>query len=157
MKYGSIVWERIIQTKLCAKYWWLALLHVHCCRTWYCWGQREGYFHISIHPNIKVNFEKKYVICLILAIVSNSWRAPHILHMDSNIEEFQVFQVQKKLQNSKVKLTKFCYDFAMALIQSADDRSALMCCEQVKQWGPVTIEQLVQLKSRLNLNVIQPH
>jgi len=80
--------------------------------------------YISIRPNVKVSFEQKYVIRLILAIVSNSWRAFQLLQLDSNIEELQFSQVRKKLQNSKVKLTKFNFDLAMALIRSADDRSA---------------------------------
>jgi hypothetical protein len=63
--------------------------------------------YISIRPNVKVSFEQKYVIRLILAIVSNSWRAFQLLQLDSNIEELQFSQVRKKLQNSKVKLTKF--------------------------------------------------
>ncbi len=80
--------------------------------------------YISIRPNDKVSFEQKNVIRLILAIVSNSWRAFQLLQSDSNIEELQFSQVRKKLQNLKVKLTKFCFDLAMALTRSADDRSA---------------------------------
>jgi hypothetical protein len=43
--------------------------------------------YISIRPNDKVSFEQKNVIRLILAIVSNSWRAFQLLQSDSNIEE----------------------------------------------------------------------
>jgi hypothetical protein len=79
----------------------------------------------SLYNVVKGGVDANTLICLILAIVSNSWRAVQQLQMDSNIEELQFSQVQKKLQNSKVKLTKFCYDLAVALICIANDRSAL--------------------------------
>jgi hypothetical protein len=80
--------------------------------------------YISICLNVKLNFKQKYEIRLLLAIVSYSWRKFQLLQMDSNKEELQFSQVRKKLQNSKLKLTKFCFDLAMALTWSADDRSA---------------------------------
>ncbi|MFN9979579.1 MAG: hypothetical protein ACK53Y_06690, partial [bacterium] len=71
---------------------------------------------ISIRPNVSVTFEAKYVLRMILAIVTNSWRVYQLLNIKGNIKEMTRFQIKKQLQNSAVRLTTFNYDLAMDLI-----------------------------------------
>jgi len=70
----------------------------------------------SIPPNVSVTFEAKYVLRMILVIVTNSWRAYQLLNIKGNIKEMTRFQIKKQLQNSAVRLTTFNYDLAMDLI-----------------------------------------
>jgi len=45
----------------------------------------------SITPSICTGFEQKYIICLILCIVTNAWRAQQLLH--ATIDEEQRFSM----------------------------------------------------------------
>jgi hypothetical protein len=76
--------------------------------------------YVSIRQNVKVSFEQNYVIKMILANVSNSWRAYQLLNMSVDLEEFTLSQMKRKVKNSKIKLQKFCHDLALALIRSAE-------------------------------------
>jgi len=81
--------------------------------------------YISIRPNVSVTFEAKYVLRMILAIVTNSWRAYQLLNIKGNIKEMTRFQIKKQLQNSAVRLTTFNYDLAMDLIRASDENGIL--------------------------------
>jgi len=62
---------------------------------------------------------------MILAIVTNSWRAYQLLNIKGNIKEMTRFQIKKQLQNSAVRLTTFNYDLAMDLIRASDENGIL--------------------------------
>jgi hypothetical protein len=64
------------------------------------------------------------VIRRLLANISNSWRAYQLLQLSDDIEEISLSQLKHTLKDSKVKLTKFCYELSLPLIRSADDRSS---------------------------------
>jgi hypothetical protein len=64
--------------------------------------------YISIRPNVKVSFEQKYVIRMILANVSNSWRAFQLFSMSGDLENLTYTKLKTKVNNSKVKLQIFC-------------------------------------------------
>jgi hypothetical protein len=81
--------------------------------------------YVSIWPNVKVSFEQKYAIRMILANVSNSWRAYQLLNLSGDLAEMTLSQLKRKLKNSKNKLQKFCHDLALALIRSAEGCNSL--------------------------------
>jgi hypothetical protein len=81
--------------------------------------------YVSMWPNVTVSFEQKCVIRMVLANVSNAWRAFQLLNMSGDLEEFTLSQVKRKVKNSKVKLQKFCHDLALALIRSAEGCNSL--------------------------------
>ena len=76
---------------------------------------------VSIQPNVKVSFETKYIIRMMLAGVTNAWRAYQLLHTEFSEEhDWSYSAIKKKVQNSDIKLRKFMHCLAMSLIRSAD-------------------------------------
>ena len=70
----------------------------------------------AIQPKIKVGFGQKYVVRMILAIVTNSWRAYQVLRSTSELEQLSYTAVKLRLQRKADKLTEFTFQLAMALI-----------------------------------------
>jgi len=60
-----------------------------------------------------------------MALVSNAWRAFQLINLPSDITTVSFKQLKSKLEASKIKLTKFCFDLSMALIRSADNVNIL--------------------------------
>jgi hypothetical protein len=77
--------------------------------------------YISICPKVSVSFEAKYILWMLLAIVSNAWRAYQLLNMKDNFKDMTRTQIKKHLQNYTVRLTQFNYSLALDLIQVADE------------------------------------
>jgi hypothetical protein len=78
--------------------------------------------YASIVPPIKTGFEQKYIIRLLMAIVTNSWRAQQVLLQPVNLErQFSLLGYRKALVNNCPSLKDFNYKLAMALIDSASD------------------------------------
>jgi hypothetical protein len=38
--------------------------------------------YVSIQPNVKVSFESKYIIHMVLAAVTNAWRTCQLIHTE---------------------------------------------------------------------------
>ncbi len=53
--------------------------------------------YMSIRPNVKVSFEQTYVICMLLANASNSWRGYQLLQLSDDIEDMSLSQLKHKL------------------------------------------------------------
>jgi len=76
----------------------------------------------SIIPPIRTGFEQKYVVCLIISIVTNAWRSHQLLNQP--IEDkggFSMHRYRKALVNNCLSLNDFNYNLSMALIQSSSD------------------------------------
>jgi hypothetical protein len=77
---------------------------------------------LAILPPIKTGFEQKYVIRLIIAIVTNSWRALQLLGQPIDHEtSFSMYMYRKQLVNNCLSLKDFSYNLPMALITSSTD------------------------------------
>jgi hypothetical protein len=76
--------------------------------------------YCTIKPTVKTSFETKYVIRLILAIVTNSWRGKQLL---ANPTEGVpgMLSYRKLLSNHGPTLRDFTHKLAMGLIDSSDD------------------------------------
>jgi hypothetical protein len=73
--------------------------------------------YVSIQPNVKVTFESKYIIRMVLAAVTNAWRAYQLIHTEFTEEkEWSYSSIKNKVRNSDVKLKKFMHSLAMLLI-----------------------------------------
>jgi len=58
---------------------------------------------------------------MMLAGVTNAWRAYQLLHTEfSEEQEWSYSAIKKKVQNSDIKLRKFMHSLAMSLIRSTD-------------------------------------
>jgi len=78
--------------------------------------------YCSITPSIRTGFEQKYIICLILCIVTNAWRAQQLLHATIDEEQrFSMMAYRKSLGSTTQTLKDFHYNLAAALINSAND------------------------------------
>jgi hypothetical protein len=72
----------------------------------------------SICPQLKVKFEQKYVIRLLLAVLTNAWRTFQLLNHNIDAESFSLHLFRKSLNNHCQSLRDFNYNLAMGLIQS---------------------------------------
>ncbi len=71
---------------------------------------------------MKVSFESKYIIHMVLAAVTNAWRTCQLIHTEFTKEkEWSYSSIKNKVRNSDVKLKKFMHSLAMLLIRSADN------------------------------------
>ncbi len=69
---------------------------------------------------MKTNFETKYAIRLILAIVTNSWRAKQFLtHSTETAQGMEAYR--KQLSNHGPNLRDYTYKLALGLIESSSD------------------------------------
>jgi hypothetical protein len=75
--------------------------------------------YCSIKPPIKTKFETKYVIRLILAIVTNSWRAKQLLANSTDMEVFGMESYRQMLSYHGLNLRDFMYNLAFGLIESS--------------------------------------
>jgi hypothetical protein len=76
----------------------------------------------SIIPSIRTGFEQKYIICLILCIVTNAWRAQQLLHATIDEEQqFSMMAYRKLLGSTTQTLKDFHYNLTAVLIISAND------------------------------------
>jgi len=76
--------------------------------------------YCTIKPMMKTCFETKYVIRLILAIVTNSWRAKQFLtHSTDSATGMETYR--KQLSNHGPNLRDFAYKLALGLIESSSD------------------------------------
>jgi hypothetical protein len=94
--------------------------------------------YISICPNVSVTLEAKYVLRMILAIVTNTWRAYQLLNIKGNIKEMTRFQMKKPLQNYAECLKTFNYDLAMDLIRASDENGFLNNPQVTTDVQPIT-------------------
>ena len=77
---------------------------------------------MSIMPPIKTGFEQKYVIRLLIAVVTNAWRSQQIIRMPiDSTGQFSMYSYRKSLTNHCPTLKEFNYKLAMALINSSAD------------------------------------
>jgi hypothetical protein len=77
----------------------------------------------SILPKLNVTFEQKYVIRMLLSIVTNSWRAFQLLRSNIAIEQSKFTTFRTKLNKRPEKLTDFNYNLALALLRSAESKT----------------------------------
>jgi hypothetical protein len=71
--------------------------------------------YISIQPPMKTKFEAKYIICMMIVIVTNSWRLYQLLSETVDIDSFTLSMFKKRLRNSGMPLQEFNYNLAIAL------------------------------------------
>jgi hypothetical protein len=72
--------------------------------------------YISIQPPVQTKFEAKYIICMMIAIVTNAWRSYQLLSETVDIDTFTLSMFKKRLRNSGMPLQEFNYNLAIALI-----------------------------------------
>jgi hypothetical protein len=76
----------------------------------------------SITPPLKTGFEQKYVVRLLLCVVTNAWRAQQLLRQPLDYDRpFSMSGYRKSLVNNCPSLRDFNYRLAMALIDSSTD------------------------------------
>ncbi len=78
--------------------------------------------YMSIMPKVNVKFEQKFVIRMILAVVTNSWRAFQLLRCTNSIEEVKLMSFKMKMKNMKLTLMDFNHKLAIGLLRVADDK-----------------------------------
>jgi hypothetical protein len=76
-------------------------------------------------PPIKVAFEQKYIIRMILAVVINAWRSFQLLSESTDLaldnDYFCLDKFKKSMSNHTVTLKEFNINLALGLIRSADN------------------------------------
>jgi hypothetical protein len=76
--------------------------------------------YCTIKPTMKTKFETKYVVRLILAIVTNSWRAKHFLtHSMETAQGMEAYR--KQLSNHGPNRREFTYKLALGQSESSSD------------------------------------
>ena len=77
----------------------------------------------AICPKLKTSFECKFIIRMLLAIVTNSWRAMSLLQNGPDILESKLHyhQIRKLLSNKSETLSDFNFNLGKQLISSADE------------------------------------
>jgi hypothetical protein len=73
---------------------------------------------IAICPYFKTKFENKYVIHLLLEVISNSWRAFQMLNSTTDIDNFSLHLYRKHVSNTCQFLKDFTYNLGTGLLQS---------------------------------------
>jgi len=76
--------------------------------------------YVSIQPNVSVTFEQKYLLRMLLAGVTNAWRAFQLMHLelDENTD-WTYTNVRNKVRKSDHKLKKFMHQLGLSFIKSA--------------------------------------
>jgi hypothetical protein len=82
------------------------------------------------------------MIKMIVAIVTNAWRAFHLLSLSKKITSMSLSEIKQKVQASTLKLSKFCFDFSLALIQSADESNYVSVVTQGQAHLAILNEEL---------------
>ncbi len=78
--------------------------------------------YMSIMPKVNVKFEQKYVLRMILAVVTNSWRAFQLLRCTNAIERTSLISFKTKMKNMKLTLMDYNHKLAIALLRVAGDK-----------------------------------
>ncbi len=78
--------------------------------------------YMTIMPKINVKFEQKYVLRMILAVVTNSWRAFQLLRCTNAIEHTSLISFKTKMKNMKLTLMDYNHKLAIGLLRVADDK-----------------------------------
>jgi hypothetical protein len=81
--------------------------------------------YVSIQPNVSVTFEQKYLLQMLLAGVTNAWRAFQLMHLelDKNTD-WTYSNVRNKVRKSDHKLKKFMHQLGLSFIRSASHNYA---------------------------------
>jgi hypothetical protein len=72
----------------------------------------------AICPYFKTKFENKYVIRLLFAVVSSSWRAFKMVNSTVDVDNFSLHLYRKHLSNTFQSLKDFTYNLGIGLLQS---------------------------------------
>jgi hypothetical protein len=72
----------------------------------------------AICPYFKTKSVTKYVICLLLAVVSNSWRAFQMVNSTVDVDNFLLHLYRKHVSNACPSLKDFTYNLGIGLLQS---------------------------------------
>jgi hypothetical protein len=81
--------------------------------------------YVSIQPPVKTKFEAKYIIRMMIAIVTNAWRSYQLLSETIDIDTFTLSMFKKRLRNSGMPLQEFNYNLAIAHINSSTNPNFL--------------------------------
>jgi len=81
--------------------------------------------YVSIQPNVSVTFEQKYLLRMLLAGVTNAWRAFQLMHLelDENTD-WTYTNVRNKVRKSDHKLKRFMHQLGLSFIKSASHNYA---------------------------------
>jgi hypothetical protein len=102
--------------------------------------------YVSIQPPVKTKFEAKYIICMMIALVTNAWRSYQLLSETVDIDTFTLSTFKKRLRNSGMPLQEFNYNLAIALINSSTNPNFLMGFSKLQLLMNLSLKQLTPLK-----------
>jgi hypothetical protein len=81
--------------------------------------------YVSIQPPVKTKLEAKYIIRMMIAIVTNAWRSYQLLSKTIDVDNFILSMFKKQLRNSGMPIQEFNYNLAIALINSSTNPNFL--------------------------------
>jgi hypothetical protein len=74
--------------------------------------------YVSIQPNVSVTFEQKYLLQMLLAGVTNAWRAFQLMHLELDEKtDWTYTNVRNKVRKSDHKLKKFMHQLGLSFIK----------------------------------------